>query len=308
MSKLAPPINHIPVMLNEVLAALQPRPRGRYVDCTLGGAGHAEALLGSTPGIELLGIDADPAAVKAAAERLRNYDAILVNDNFDHLERICEEHQFRPVDGILFDLGVSSFQLGEAGRGFSIRHEAPLDMRFSPDQKLTAADVVNQFNEQELAEILRKYGEEPNAKRIARAIVGSRPITTTSEVARVIERAVFGARGRIHPATRTFQALRIVVNRELEALESGLRQTIDLLRPGGRLAAISFHSLEDRLVKQFMVLESSGCLCPPEVIVCQCGHTPRLKLVSRKAIKPSSAEVKANPRSRSAKMRVAERR
>ncbi|MBI2909085.1 MAG: 16S rRNA (cytosine(1402)-N(4))-methyltransferase RsmH [Chloroflexi bacterium] len=310
MNRLAPEIVHTPVLLDEVLAALRPRPGGWYVDCTLGGGGHAAAILeASTPGGKLLGIDADPEAVRIAQDRLHPFGeaAIIVNDNFEHLEEICAQHNFKPVDGILFDLGVSSFQLAESGRGFSIRHDGPLDMRFSPQHTLTAADVVNDFSEPRLAEILWKYGEEPKSRRIARAIVQSRPLATTGQLAKVIEKAVFGARGRIHPATRAFQAIRIVVNRELECLERALKQAIGLLRREGRLAVISFHSLEDRLVKQFMALESAGCLCPPEVVRCVCGHTPSLGLVTRKVIKPSAAEVAANPRSRSARMRVAER-
>lgn len=310
MNKLAPPINHIPVLLNEVLAALRPRPGGRYVDCTLGGGGHAAAILeASTPGGRLLGIDADPEAIKVAEVRLQRYAGaiVLVNNNFEHLEQICTEHQFRPVEGILFDLGVSSFQFGEGGRGFSLRHDAPLDMRFSPSQRLTAADIVNTFPEQRLAEILWEYGEEPRSRRIARAIVRNRPLRTTAELAKTVEAAVFGARGRIHPATRTFQALRIVVNRELECLEKALRQAVSLLQHEGRLVVISYHSLEDRLSKQFMIQEASGCLCPPEAITCTCDHTASLRLVTRRVITPSAAEVKVNPRSRSAKMRIAER-
>ncbi|MFH1485077.1 MAG: 16S rRNA (cytosine(1402)-N(4))-methyltransferase RsmH [Chloroflexota bacterium] len=310
MNRTAPPINHVPVLLSEVMAALRPHPGGCYVDCTVGGGGHAAAIVeASSPGGLLLGIDADPEAIKVATVRLQRYGGAvrLVNDNFRRLGQICSEHDFIPVDGILFDLGVSSMQLGLGGRGFSIRHDSPLDMRFAVDQSLTAADVVNTVPERHLVEILQRYGEEPRSRRIARAIVDKRPLETTSELARVVELAVSGTRGRIHPATRTFQALRIFVNRELESLEQALKQALGVLRPEGRLVVISYHSLEDRLVKHFMILESSGCLCPPGATVCACGHTRVLNVLTRKVITPSAAEVKANPRSRSAKMRVAER-
>ncbi|HFB06851.1 MAG TPA: 16S rRNA (cytosine(1402)-N(4))-methyltransferase RsmH, partial [Chloroflexi bacterium] len=216
---------------------------------------------------------------------------------------------FHPVDGIIFDLGVSSLQLDTAERGFSFNLDAPLNMRFDSGQGLTASDIVNNFPEKELEKLIAKYGEERHSRRIARHIVKNRPITTTVDLAHLIEQ-ISGAparRSRIHPATRTFMALRIAVNKELQNLESALKQTLNLLRPGGRLAVISYHSLEDRIVKQFMRDAASNCLCPPGAVICRCGHVPTLKLISRKVIKPTSLEIESNPRSRSAKLRIAER-
>jgi 16S rRNA (cytosine1402-N4)-methyltransferase len=301
--------SHTPVLLLESLRALAIQPGGRYVDCTLGSGGHAAAILEqSSPGGQLLGIDLDPRALEAARERLQDYkeSTLLVNDNFANLQSICDKYKFYPVHGILLDLGLSSLQLNGDGRGFSFQHDAPLDMRFNPDQKVSAADIVNTSSEAKLAQIIRAYGEESQSYRIARSIVKERPITTTLQLARLIERTI-GRRGKIHPATKTFQALRIAVNHELEHLESVLRQAIDLLGYEGRLVVISYHSLEDRIVKQFMQQEARGCICPPEAPVCVCGHTPRLRLLNRKVITPTEIEIKNNPRSRSAKLRAAER-
>ena len=286
------------------------RPGGRFVDGTVGTGGHAEAILqGSSPGGLLLGIDADPKALEIAGRRLAAYGeaVVLVNDNFNHLEEICRAHAFSPVDGILLDLGLSSLQLDDAERGFSFRLDAPLDMRFGPGQSATAADIVNTYDEEDIAAILRDYGEERHSRLIARRIAAIRPIKTTRELANIIEHLPGMTPGRIHPATRTFQALRIAVNRELENLQGVLAQAVRTLAVGGRLAVISYHSLEDRIVKHFMREESRGCLCPPEVPVCGCGHTPTLRLVNRKPISPSEAEIAENPRSRSARLRAAER-
>jgi 16S rRNA (cytosine1402-N4)-methyltransferase len=301
---------HIPVLLDEVIEGLQARPGGYFVDCTVGLGGHAAAILEKiSPSGRLLGIDADPEAIKLSQDALGDYrEAItLVNDNFANLEAICTRYHFHPVDGILFDLGVSSLQLDTAERGFSFHLDAPLNMRFDARQDLTASDIVNSFSEQELAKLIHNYGEERHSRRIARYIVQNRPIATTMELARLIEQASGGKRARIHPATRTFMALRIAVNSELQNLELALKQTIDLLRPGGRLAVISYHSLEDRIVKQFVRYAASSCVCPPGTVICRCGHTPTLKLVSRKVIKPTSLEIESNPRSRSSKLRIAER-
>jgi len=301
---------HVPVLLNEVIAGLQPQRGGYFVDCTVGLGGHAAAILEkiSTSG-RLLGIDADPEAIKLSQDKLGDYgEAVaLVNDNFINLEAICKRCHFHPVDGILFDLGVSSLQLDTAERGFSFQLDAPLNMRFDPGQELTASDIVNSFSEQELAKLIEKYGEERHSRRIARYIVQNRPIATTVELARLVVQASGGKRARIHPATRTFMALRIAVNSELQNLEMALRQAVNLLRPGGRLTVISYHSLEDRIAKQFMRDAASNCLCPPGAPMCRCGHEPTLKLISRKVIKPTSLETESNPRSRSAKLRVAER-
>jgi len=303
-------LTHIPVLLEETIKALAVQPGGRYIDCTLGGGGHAAAILDhSSPGGQLLGIDADPEAIKIAQARLEAYggSTLLVNENFVNLQAICFKHDFLPVNGILFDLGLSSLQLNSNGHGFSFQHEAPLDMRLNPSQEVTAADILNTLPENELEHLIRVYGEERYSHRIAHHIVKARPITTTIQLARMIEQAVSGKRGRIHPATRTFQALRIAVNRELEHLEAALKQAINLLGFEGRLVVISYHSLEDRIVKQFMQRESRGCICPPGTPTCICGHTASLRLIKKKAIAPSLAEVQKNPRSRSAKLRVAER-
>ena len=301
---------HVPVLINEAVDALRVQPGGRYVDCTLGAGGHAFTILEhSQPGGQLLGIDADPRAIELAGIRMAPLAGSfrLVNDNFSNLESICNRYDFLPVHGILFDLGLASFQIDVAERGFSFQQDAPLDMRVSPDQDTSAADIVNETAEAELANLIWRYGEEPASRRIARAIVRERPLRTTSQLADVVERALGGRRGRIHPATRTFQALRIAVNGELENLESALEQAVKVLGFEGRLVVISYHSLEDRIVKQFMRREASGCICPPGTPSCVCGHSPTIKLITRRVVVPSELEVRANPRSRSARLRVAER-
>ncbi len=301
---------HTPVLLDEAIAGLQVWPGGCFIDCTVGTGGHAEAILDRIlPSGKLLGIDADPEAIRVSRDRLNRYGeaVVLVNDSFGNLEAICRRYQFHPVDGILFDLGVSSLQLDTAERGFSFQHDAPLDMRFDPTQGLPASDIVNTFSEQQLARLIHEYGEERHSRRIARYIVQNRPVATTLELARLVEQALRSRRARIHPATRTFMALRIAANNELQNLEPALIQATNLLRPGGRLAVISYHSLEDRITKQFMRRAASDCLCPPGTVMCRCGHVPTLKLISRKVIKPTSLEIESNPRSRSAKLRIAER-
>ena len=310
MSKIMVAPAHIPVLVKEAVETLAVQPGGRYIDCTLGGGGHAAAILEcSLPGGQLLGIDAEPEAIKLARPGLEAYSGstLLVNDNFVNLQAICYRHDFVPVHGILFDLGLSSLQLNGSGRGFSFRHDAPLDMRLNPDQEVTAADIVNTYPEAELANLIKAYGEERSSRRIARHIVQERPIQTTLQLAQLIERVVGSRRSRIHPATKTFQALRISVNQELENLEAALKQAVYLLGFGGRLVVISYHSLEDRIVKQFMQREAKDCICPPSVPACVCGHTASLRLVHKRAITPSLAEVQNNPRSRSARLRVAER-
>jgi len=303
-------VTHTPVLLEETIQALGVQPGGRYVDCTVGAGGHAAAILeGSSPGGQLLGIDADPDAIKAASERLKAYggSVLLVNENFMNLQAICFKHDFYPVHGILFDLGLSSLQLDDNRRGFSFQHDGPLDMRLSPSQLVTAADIVNTLSESKLAHLLQAYGEEGYSRQIARHIVSRRPIRTTLELVQVVEKVVPRIRGRIHPATRTFQALRIAVNHELEHLEMALAQAVSLLGFEGRLVVISYHSLEDRVVKQFMHREARDCLCPPRMPVCVCGHKASLRIINRKVVTPSLAEIQANPRSRSARLRAAER-
>ncbi len=301
---------HVPVLLQEAVECLLVQPGCRYVDCTLGSGGHAEAILrASMPHGRLLGIDADPEAIKIAGARLEPYreEVLLVNDNFDRLESICRAHNFAPVQGIMFDLGMSALQLQDRTRGFSFQLDAPLDMRFSPTQTLTAAEILNTFSVDEIASLIKEYGEERRCRFIARQIVQNRPIATSLQLARLVERVAGGGERRIHPATRVFQALRIAVNQELECLKKTLEQAANLLAQGGRVVVISYHSLEDRLVKEFFQQETRDCLCPPEAPACTCGHSATLRLVTRRVIRPSPAEIEANPRSRSAKLRAAER-
>jgi 16S rRNA (cytosine1402-N4)-methyltransferase len=306
-----PIVGHTPVMVGEVLLTLAVQPGGRYVDSTLGGGGHASAVLeAASPGGLLLGIDADPHALSVARAHLAPFgDAVVtVEGNFRDLGAICRAHGFAPVHGVLFDLGLSSMQLADEERGFSFQIDAPLDMRFSPQQSLTAADIVNTYPEQELAALLWHNGQERRSRAIARRIVRERPLSTTLELARVIQRAVGGSgRLRIHPATRTFQAIRIAVNAELENLTLALDQAIDLLGHGGRLVVISYHSLEDTIVKDFLRREAQDCTCPPDTPVCVCGHKATLRPVTRGALRPHADEVAMNPRSRSARLRAAER-
>ena len=301
---------HTPVLVEEVIRALNVQPGGRYIDCTLGGGGHAAAILEhSSPGGQLLGLDADPEAIKTARARLDAFSGstLLINENFANLQAICYKHDFLPVHGILFDLGLSSLQLSSSGRGFSFQNDAPLDMRLNPDQEITADDIVNTYPETELTRLIKIYGEEGCSRQIVRSIAQERPIKTTLQLARLIERVIGHRSRRIHPATKTFQALRIAVNQELEHLEAALKQTINLLGIEGRLVSISYHSLEDRIVKQFMQRESKDCLCPPSAPTCVCGHVADLRLVNKRVITPSPVEVQANPRSRSARLRAAER-
>jgi 16S rRNA (cytosine1402-N4)-methyltransferase len=300
---------HSPVLLSEVLDGLVVQPGGKYIDCTLGTGGHARAILErSAPDGRLLGLDQDPSAIRLSQRQLGPYGdrATLVCDSFARLEADASAEGFIPSDGVLLDLGVSSLQLDDGERGFSFQVDGPLDMRMNPEGEMTAGFLVNELTEAELSDIIARYGEEPRAKAIARAIVRGRPLRTTLQLAHVVATAV-GRRGRTHPATRTFQALRIAVNGELEALSAVLPQTVAVLARGGRVAVISFHSLEDRLVKQFMAKESQDCICPPDVPVCVCEHRRSLRIVSRKPTRPTAEEVRHNPRSRSAKLRVAER-
>lgn len=301
---------HIPVLRDEVVAALRPRPGGLYIDGTVGMGGHSAALLQAAgPEARLLGIDADPEALANASRNLASFgDAVLLEEgNFRHLGPAAEELGFTKVDGVLLDVGVSSLQLGTAERGFSFSTGGPLDMRFSPHQRVTASDLVNSCPEQALADLIFRYGEEPASRRIARQIVAHRPIETGDELAGIVARSVGGRRKGIHPATRTFQALRIAVNDELNALRDVLPQALALLDTGGRLAVISFHSLEDRIVKQFFQEEARGCVCPPRTPVCVCGRVPRVRLVTRRPVRAGLEEISRNPRSRSATLRVAER-
>jgi 16S rRNA (cytosine1402-N4)-methyltransferase len=308
---------HLPVLAEEVLTMLAPAPGSLQIDATLGGGGHTERILGAaTPGGRLLGLDADGAAIARVEQRLRprfGDRLILRQANFRELATVAPEAGFGRVDGALFDLGLSSFQLADADRGFGIRTGGPLDMRFDTSRGVPAAELLATLDAHELTALFRRYGEEPFAPRIARAIVADRrtaPVSTAEELAALVERVAPRTppgRRRIHPATRVFQALRIAVNEELDALQAGLAAAVDLLNPGGRLVVLSYHSLEDRIVKRFFQAERRGCVCPPEVPVCVCGRNPRLRLVTRRSVTPTTEEITANPRARSARLRAAER-
>jgi len=310
---------HHPVLYHEILQFLQPKMGGRYVDGTLGIGGHAWGILqSSSPDGLLIGLDIDPVAIALAKERLALFGdrAIIFQESYAFLGERLATMEWVKVDGILLDLGASSIQFDTPDRGFSFRADAPLDMRFDPLNPRQAADLVNSLPEDELADIIYNFGEERYARRIARAILKARPIISTGKLAEVVTTAIRSTKGHwdshrrynLHPATRTFQALRIAVNRELEALEAVLPQAVTALSPGGRLAIISFHSLEDRIVKQFFRKESRDCLCPPRQPVCNCDHRAVLIEVTHHPIKPLEMEVKVNPRSRSARLRVAEKK
>jgi 16S rRNA (cytosine1402-N4)-methyltransferase len=303
-------LHHEPVMIPEIMKALNVQPGGRYIDGTLGEGGHSrEILRAADPGGQVLGLDADAEAITVATERLAEYGESFraVNVNFRDVRCTALQHEFVPVHGVLFDLGVSSLQLDRESRGFSFRRADPLDMRFSFDQQITAADIVNRYDESELADIIFHLGEDRAARRIARAIVRSRPILTSLELAEVIEKVNPRRGKRTHPATQTFQAIRIAVNDELSALETALEQAVSLLGQGGRMAVISYHSLEDRIVKNFVRKQASDCICPPGTPVCRCDHLATLKVITRRPLIPTDAETASNPRARSAKLRVAER-
>ncbi|HEX9091995.1 MAG TPA: 16S rRNA (cytosine(1402)-N(4))-methyltransferase RsmH [Anaerolineales bacterium] len=301
---------HLPVLYNEIIHAMQPARGGLYVDGTVGAGGHAHGILSaSSPDGQLLGMDVDPQALELAQVNLATFgDRVhLVRASYTSMGDQLAVLGWQKVDGILLDLGLSSMQLDTQERGFSFQSEAPLDMRFDPQGETTAADLVNNMDEAELVEILSKYGEEHRSRTVARAIIRARPIRTTTQLAQVVASATSGGKSGIHPATRTFQALRIAVNGELETLEEVLPQTIEALKPGGRLAIISFHSLEDRIVKQFMRRESRDCICPPNQPICTCGHKATLREITGKPERPQEDEQRSNPRSRSARLRVAER-
>ncbi len=303
---------HEPVLLDAAIEALAVHPGGSYVDATLGLGGHAAAILeAAQPGGRLLGIDRDAQALEVAGKRLARFgdeSAVLVEGNFREIADICERHGFAAVDGVLFDLGVSSLQLDAPGRGFSFQRDEPLDMRMGTDAEESADDIVNNYEEEQLAALIWRYGEERRSRRIARSIVRRRPLHTTGELVNAIEQAVGRGRERqIHPATLTFQALRIAVNQELDSLEDALEGARGLLAGvGSRLVVISFHSLEDRIVKQYMLKESSTCTCPPRTPVCICGKVATLRRVMKRPRMASSAEIERNPRARSARLRVAE--
>lgn len=306
--------SHQPVLLNEVIAGINLKTQGIYVDCTLGGAGHSLAMLTTQPDIFLVGIDQDPTAIGVAQQRLARFrDQVkVVQNNFRYLDEILSDLQIDKVDGILLDVGVSSHQLDHGERGFSYQQDAALDMRMNPEQNLNAYTIVNTYPVDRLADIIWKYGEERWSSRIAQFIGESRetePIKTTGELVTIIKAAI-PKKARIdgpHPAKRTFQALRIAVNDELGALEDTLNMAVSALKPQGRLCVISFHSLEDRIVKNAFAKLNNPCTCPPGFPVCACGKQPRVKVITRKPITASVSELNENPRARSAKLRICER-
>lgn len=292
---------HTPVLYNEVLSGLQPRPGGFYIDGTVGAGGHASGILErSSPDGRLLGMDLDPVALEAARVRLAIYGerVQLVQASYTRMAEFAPEAS---ASGILLDLGLSSLQMDDPARGFSFQHDGPLDMRYDPRAELTAAEIVNEWPAEDLAHILFEYGEERHSRRIAKAIHAARPVHTTRELAEIVSRTVGGRREKIHPATRTFQALRIAVNGELESIQAALPMAVTLLAPGGRLAVIAFHSLEDRLIKQF-IRRLARASHPDDA-----SFVPSLREVTRRPVEASAAEVAANPRARSAKLRVAEK-
>jgi len=307
---------HLPVLAEEVVEMLAPAPGSLQIDATVGGGGHSERILEATdPDGRLLGLDADGAAIARVDRRLRprfGDRLVLRQANFRDLADVAPAAGFSAVDGLLFDLGLSSQQLADRSRGFGFRTGGPLDMRFDTSRGMPAANLIATLDAGELAALFRRYGEEPQAGRIARAIVEARqtaPIESAEQLAALVERVVPvnpRVRRRTHPATRIFQALRIAVNAELDALQSGLAAAMDLLRPGGRIVVLSYHSLEDRIVKRFIAAERKGCICPPELPVCVCGRNPRLRPLGKPRT-PSLEEISANPRSRSARLRAAER-
>jgi len=320
MNSLDDGLVHRPVLYHEIILALQPGRGELFVDCTLGAGGHAWGILdASSPDGRLLGMDIDPQALDIARQRLAAYGsrAIIIQASYVTMSHQLRQLGWRTVDGVLLDLGLSSMQLDTPQRGFSFQADAPLDMRFDPRNPVRAVDLVNALSEAELTDLLLRFGDERNSRKIAQAIIRSRPLSTTGQLADVVagvaskrklapgKRA--GKKTRIHPATRTFQALRIAVNHELEALENILPQAIKALVPGGRLAVISFHSLEDRIVKQYFRRESKNCLCPPRQPICTCGHKAVLIEVNRRPIRPSPSELEQNPRARSACLRVVEK-
>jgi 16S rRNA (cytosine1402-N4)-methyltransferase len=301
---------HRSVLYHEIILSISPKNSGNYVDATVGAGGHAWGILDACrPSGKLLGLDLDPQALKLAAQRLAEFSdrVTLVQASYTTLHEQLHRIGWDGVQGIVLDLGVSSMQLDTPERGFSFLKDGPLDMRFGPSQTTTAADLVNHLSEQELADLIWKFGEDRNSRKIARAIVQARPFSTTLQLAQAIEKQVGRSKDRLHPATRTFQALRISVNQELQSIAETLPIAIEALAPGGRLAVISFHSLEDRLVKQYFRRESRDCICPPEQPVCTCGHQAIIKEITRHPIIPGENESKENPRARSARLRVVEK-
>ena len=303
-------LHHKTVMIQEVLEYINLQNGNTFLDATIGAGGHSKALLDKYEAINLIGLDKDIKAVNIAKENLKDYkDSIsLHNVDFSNIGKIIQKSNLKKIDAVLFDLGTSQIQLNDPKRGFSFQHESPLDMRMDQSQKTTADEIINHYKESEIVKILSEFGEERYSKTIARLIVAKRPIKNTKDLSNLVLKVYKGRNNKkIHPATKVFQAFRIAVNNELNMLEIALSKSIDLLKqPGGRIVVISFHSIEDRIVKQFFRKESKNCLCDSKVIICNCNHQAKIKIITKKIIKPSEAEVQKNPSSRSAKMRVAE--
>jgi 16S rRNA (cytosine1402-N4)-methyltransferase len=304
------PTPHQPVLYNEIIHLLRPHRAGRYLDCTVGAGGHAWGILQACkPDGLLLGFDVDTYALQLARKHLESFGnrATLVNSSFTNLSVELNAVEWHMVDGILLDLGISSMQLDIPERGFSFRKDALLDMRFDLRNPMRAIDLVNNLSEKELADVLYTFGEEKRSRQVARAIVQARPLETTHQLASVVAKTTSSGRKRMHPATRTFQALRIAVNQELDALREVLPQAISSLTPKGRLAVISYHSLEDRIVKHYLRNESKDCICPPKQPICDCGHTASISIITKRPIRPQDGEIERNPRARSARLRVIEK-
>lgn len=299
------PVYHLPVLVAEVVELMAPVLPGLVVDATFGGGGHTRRMLDEFgDGMTVIAIDRDPNALANAGE----LDATMIEGNFADIANLVTSVTDEPVAGVLFDFGVSSHHLDEPERGFSYRNDGPLDMRMGPDASLTAAEIVNEWHVDKLTRVIRDHGEEPLARRIARAIVAARPIESTATLSTVVASAMPAARRRAgHPARRTFQAIRIEVNAELEAIADGVRQAVDVIRPGGRVVAISYHSLEDRIVKQEFARRARGCTCPPDLPVCGCGNASEVRLLTRKPMRAGAAEVAENNRARSAVLRAVEK-
>lgn len=305
---------HKPILLNECIEGLNIKPDGTYVDCTIGGAGHSNEILKRLNSIGMLiGIDQDKDAIKASEERLKDFtNKKIINNNFAKIKSIFKELGLNGADGFLLDLGVSSYQLDKAERGFSYMHDAPLDMRMNTKQDFNAYDVVNNYSKYELQRVIRDYGEEKWASRIADFIVEERkirPIETTFQLVDIIKKAIPASARRDgpHPAKRTFQAIRIEVNQEIPILGDAVNDIIDLLNPKGRICVITFHSLEDRIIKNIFKKRENPCTCPPEFPICVCGKTPEIQIITKKPIVPKEKEIQENPRARSAKLRIAEK-
>ncbi|MFH1866525.1 MAG: 16S rRNA (cytosine(1402)-N(4))-methyltransferase RsmH [Patescibacteria group bacterium] len=307
------PTLHQPVLYEEVIQALNLQPNQKVIDCTVGGGGHAFGILKAIgPHGKLMGFDADPKAITVTKDKLNNYSnrVILINSSFSKLQHYVDRYRFKPVAAILLDLGWSTDQLADTSRGFSFEKFGQLDLRFNSNAGQSARELLNNETVKQLTWIFKKFGDEPQAAAIARAVVKERQVNkfnTTDDLLRVVARVKGGKRGRLHPATKVWQALRIAVNQELEELQSVLPQAVSVLEPSGRLAVISFHSGEDSIVKDYFKKESKNCLCPPVLPVCRCEHRAQLKLINQKVIKPNLTEQTQNLASRSARLRIAEK-